>query len=103
MLKKIKSFFAKPEKKEPIISPVFSVEVGERIYPLIEKSLKKRGGAPKGFNEEDWELLKSRVLWSFSALRSTKRSMRTKKREQEKQRIEDGLILFAKHIDNFKL
>jgi hypothetical protein len=103
MFKKIKSLFSKPEKEVGTINSILSVEVGERIYPLLEKSLKKRGGAPKGFNEDDWELLKARVLWSFSALRSTKKSANTKKREQEKRRVEDGLILFVKHIDNFKL
>tara|TARA_B100000427_G_C15458490_1_gene572935 strand:+ start:838 stop:1149 length:312 start_codon:yes stop_codon:yes gene_type:complete len=103
MFKKIKSFFSKPEKDLGAVSPILSVEVGERVYPVLEKAFKKRGGAPKGFDEEDWELLKSRVLWSFSALRTSKKTPNTKKGQQEKQRIQDGLILFAKHIDNFKL
>ena len=106
MFEKIKSFFGKNNKKakEPTkeIEKDFQIEVGEKVYPVLRKALEASSN-PEGISNSDWKVIKEKVLWSFSALRAEKKPLNNIKKREHQSKIQDGLILFAKHVDNFKL
>ena len=106
MFEKLKSFFKKPEKEEE--QPLddiknFQRSVGSLISPLLIKFFQYKKNPPDGINKKDWSLIKESILWSFSSLKNEKGYINKRKNEKHRERIKKGLILFGRHIDNFKL
>ena len=103
MFKKLKSLFTRNKTKAEIKPSDIRIQIGERVYPILEEAFRRNRLPPKDISTEDWSYIKERILWSFSALRTQKKPFNNTKAAHEEQRIKDGLILFANHIDNLKL
>ena len=108
MFEKFKSFFKK--KKEPEEDSCRQEDfenlqktTGDLLYPILVKFFRYQKNSPEGISDSDWAKIKERILWSFSALKEEKGHINKMKNEKYKEKIRSGLILFGRHIDNFKL
>ena len=105
MFKKLKSLFSKKVTPKDQLEDInnFPKTIGDFITPLLEKYIQHKRATPKGISKEDWRHITECIQYSFSSLQNDKGYFNKNKEEKHKEKVKKGLILFAHHIDKFRM